>query len=948
MYSVKFIFFSFLFFCFQISKSQDKWNHYIDNTSFIKSESRIAAGYYLLRSDIPLKNEVLDSLGFIIVRKLDAWNIIITVREPFGPIARAILGLQLFRTNNLWKLNSIKEKAEKYHNSEKLLLLKVNNSEIFKDIINGSYPEIRILKEFKPSNTFLIKIFGNMDSLLSIPCVTYAEIFDSYAFEEADVIDYNPLVNQVNRVHKLYPEINGQNINVSIKENRYDTADIDFKGRHIATIESSIMNSNHTTYMASIIAGGGNQSFKSKGIAWGANIASSDFNNLLPNSNEYFNRYDISVQNHSYGTQLENFYGALANAYDVCSNNNPSLLHVFSAGNIGQQTDILGSYKGVTQFANLTGNYKQAKNVITVGVCDLYNLFDTLVSRGPAYDGRIKPELVAFSSAGSSNAAAIVSGVIALMQQTYKLEKNDSLPASALIKAILINSAEDIGTKGVDFYTGYGNVNAYRAIQAIKLHNFISGKIGKGGVNIHDITLPPNARNLKVTLAWNDPAAQPGTYKALVNDLDLLLVNKNSGFITMPWTLNTYPHTDSLNLPAVQLPDHLNNLEQITLPVPEDGTYEIRVSAYDLPVGSQDYYIAYQWDENLHFDWLYPGKGDFMVDYLTPYSIFRWKYEGSETIGILEVKFSSNSEWNLISNNVELSKGYYLWDLPPEMTIANVCMRIGNDTFISDTFTISNPLPINIGFNCGDSVMLVWSKIPQAKEYSIYNLGEKYMEPIASLSDTLVIIKKKDYPTIYFAAVPVFENKIYGCRSYAYNYDRFGPNCYFWGFVAENLGNKSIRLSLELGTTYKLRKVNFEHWEAGFKTILADSIVNAKYITAIHNNPTHGLNIYRAGIELDSGIKLYAAPDTIYYIFQNSSLIFPNPARSGSILNVYMPYEKGESAVITLYDLNGKAILSDKFTSDFGELRLTEIKKGIYIYQLVFSNFIETGKLLVL
>jgi len=41
-------------------------------------------------------------------------------------------------------------------------------------------------------------------------------------------------------------------------------------------------------------------------------------------------------------------------------------------------------------------------------------------SRGPAYDGRVKPELVAFAEDGSSGAAAIVSGISLVAQQTYK------------------------------------------------------------------------------------------------------------------------------------------------------------------------------------------------------------------------------------------------------------------------------------------------------------------------------------------------------------------------------------------------------------------------------------------------------------------------------------------------------------------------------------------------
>src|SRR5206468_12866006 len=104
-----------------------------------------------------------------------------------------------------------------------------------------------------------------------------------------------------------------------------------------------------------------------------------------------------------------------------------------------------------------------AKNMITVGHMDSLGVVLSLSSRGPAYDGRIKPELVAFAEDGSSGAAAIVSGIALTLQQAYKA-LHGADPSSALIKAILLNSADDVGSKGIDFISGYGAANAYKAI----------------------------------------------------------------------------------------------------------------------------------------------------------------------------------------------------------------------------------------------------------------------------------------------------------------------------------------------------------------------------------------------------------------------------------------------------------------------------------------------------
>jgi hypothetical protein len=74
---------------------------------------------------------------------------------------------------------------------------------------------------------------------------------------------------------------------------------------------------------------------------------------------------------------------------------------------------------------------------------------------------------VAFGIDGSSGAAALVSGVAILLQQQYK-QMNGSIPANALIKAILLNSADDRGNAEVDYSNGFGSLNALNAIRSIR------------------------------------------------------------------------------------------------------------------------------------------------------------------------------------------------------------------------------------------------------------------------------------------------------------------------------------------------------------------------------------------------------------------------------------------------------------------------------------------------
>jgi hypothetical protein len=173
-------------------------------------------------------------------------------------------------------------------------------------------------------------------------------------------------------------------------------------------------------------------------------------------------------------------------AYDASMIINPTLLHVFSAGNSGTSADTTAGspYENITGFANITGSFKMAKNILTVGSVDSFFAVPPLSSKGPAYDGRIKPEVVAYGNDGSSGAAAITSGTVLAVQSAYAQTHASALPKNALTKAIIINSADDINKPGPDYYSGYGNVNTYQAVKDILSGNFFSGSISDAETKI--------------------------------------------------------------------------------------------------------------------------------------------------------------------------------------------------------------------------------------------------------------------------------------------------------------------------------------------------------------------------------------------------------------------------------------------------------------------------------
>jgi hypothetical protein len=138
----------------------------------------------------------------------------------------------------------------------------------------------------------------------------------------------------------------------------------------------------------------------------------------------------------------------LAQLADFQIKNNTSLMHVFSAGNTGNEDCGYGAGQG---WGNITGGVKMGKNVLTVANVNNQDKLSSTSSRGPANDGRIKPDISANGDAqfstqpnntyaaanGSSAAAPGVAGVLAQLYDAFEDGHPNTFPNSALIKSIV-------------------------------------------------------------------------------------------------------------------------------------------------------------------------------------------------------------------------------------------------------------------------------------------------------------------------------------------------------------------------------------------------------------------------------------------------------------------------------------------------------------------------------
>lgn len=747
---------------------------------------------------------------------------------------------------------------------------------------------------------------------------------------ERELTGFDLSANKGNLAHRTWPLINGGGRIISIKENKLDTADIDFKGRYIFSSTASPRMETHATTMATIAAGGGNSFYTGKGFAYGASISSSDFANLLPDYFFPFANPPITVQNHSYGTGIEYYYGADAAAYDQQMTQPSSPIHIFSAGNQGTQSSTSGNYAGINGFANLTGSFKMSKNSIAVGATDSFGVVPLLSSRGPAYDGRLKPELVALGEDGSSGAAAIVSGIIALMQQAYQKKNNRNIE-SATTRAILFNCADDVGASGPDFISGYGMANAYRAIQTIQENRFLYDLVNDQEQRLYSITIPNGAVHLKVTLSWTDQQGQANSYKALVNDLDLVLEHPSSSQTWQPWVLNSFPHVDSLRKPAVRKRDTLNNHEQITIATPPPGVYNIKIIGASIPLSKQEFAIAWQFDTSSHFIFSYPVKGDLLEP--ARKNTLRWESTITDT-ATLEYRLN-DGHWQTIANGVNLAQPYFQWQ-PPDTTAAiQLRMKTAQRFWLSDTVGISKNLQINTGFNCSDSFLIYWQKA-KVDSYRVYRLGEKYLEPFITLSDTALIQLKQNNPYSFFSVAPILPLQIEGRRAYTFDYTQQQVACYISGFIADPFGTNAARLNLQLGTTYQVVKVVFEKLTvSGFSAFreIAPVTTNQLIITTPANN---GLNVFRAKIELQNGATYYTQPEQVLLFGTAAYYVFPNPIQPGAALNI-MDADP-DNREFRLYDVFGRLVMKESLTGFRNQLRMPLLQRGVYFYVIIQAN----------
>lgn len=547
---------------------------------------------------------------------------------------------------------------------------------------------------------------------------------------------------------------------------------IDFQGR--VTVDSPPSLGDHGDHVAGTIFGAGNKDPDGRGMAPGAEIYYQDYPDNLNSADYNYDERNVRITSSSYSNGCNAGYTNFTRQMDQDAIDNPSMVHVFSAGNNGTSDCNYGAGNG---WGNITGGHKIAKNVITTANLTATDATANSSSRGPAADGRIKPDLSAVGTSvfsttdlpqpnsyalktGTSMACPGVSGTLATLYQAYN-ETYTAEPHAGLMKAILMNTCEDIGTPGPDFLNGYGRLNARRAAEVIENGNFITDSINTGSKTFQ-IPMPASGtvKEVRIMLYWPDLPASTIAARALVNDLDLT-VNLNGNSYS-PWVLDPTPSPAALSAAAVPARDSLNNMEQVTIANPSAGTISINVDAFNIPSGSQKFFITYHYvmDEIVV---THPAGGEGFDP--GSFEYIRWDAPEGNSPFTLEYSTDGGNSYSVISSNVNANLRHYLWTSIPSTNTDQAKIRITRNSVSGETpgtFTILGQAKnLAVARSCPDSLELSWDSVPGATGYIIYKLGAKYMDSI-SFSPTHSVILGTNNPSIaeWYSVAAVYNNGV--------------------------------------------------------------------------------------------------------------------------------------------------------------------------------------------
>lgn len=785
--------------------------------------------------------------------------------------------------------------------------------------------------------------FENIEKIAAFPFVQYIEPIGAPPTLDDDqgISSHRNNTTYTSDNYVNGKKLDGSGVTVVIGDDGFVGPHIDFTGRLENRANTMTAGNTHADHCSGILVGAPNFRPRVRGQAPGANLITYD---SYADYNAYPSIYTFDnarVTSHSLGQTCNSGYTSDARTSDVLLNNYPLMNHVHSAGNSG--TSSCGGISGGWQ--TITGGFKAGKNVVTVANVVKNDVLSSSSSKGPTSDGRIKPDISAVGTSinstqpnntyalntGTSMACPAIAGSLAVLTQAYKQKFNGVEPSGALIKAIALNTADDLGYEGPDFSFGWGRINMNKAVKCIDDSRFLSGSIGQAGLNTHEITIPSGVKTAKIMVYWNDVAANSGAAQALVNDIDVDVTQLSNNAITLPWLLDPTPSpsTSTIDAPAVLGNDHLNNVEQVQLNNPTAGTYNIKVRGFNIPSGTQSYFVVIEYIMQNVITVTSPFGGESFVPRET--ERIRWDAPTTDN-DFLKIEFSSDngSTWQNLHTFILGEAGslrHIDWVVPNIATAqGRVRVSANNNAFsdVSDTTFVIVGVPTGIVFTevCQGRSTISWNAVTGATGYDVFKLGATQMELVGSTNSTSFTLTNADnYIENYWAVRAKLATRgAAGRRTNAVMHmNTSGITCpplpvKLISFTA-SLTNKVPQLNWVVASEINMREYVVERSNnPSFDNLVEIGSVKPKNNFSSNTNYTlddksgvvSGVYYYRLKM-IDADKVLYSNIQVIKLNEKSfEAVIFPNPTKG----NVFVSSNtRIENASIEVFTQEGKRVL---------------------------------------
>ncbi len=626
---------------------------------------------------------------------------------------------------------------------------------------------VKVIQEKFLSDVSILRVpISKLQDLAQIPFIYFIEpIFPPAQLENREATS-NHRINFVNSEYVGGRKYDGTGIVVSMGDDGTADTHIDKKGRITNNVTSN--SGSHGDHVSGIIMGAGNLNPLMKGQAPGAHLEVYSWHDDIDQMPTPYNTKNVRITSHSLGEGLNAGYNTGARQVDQQIRQLPELMHVFSAGNSG------------SSFFTITGGRKAGKNVIAVANLSKTDVIANSSSRGPAADGRLKPEVAAVgtnvnstlenntygSNSGTSMACPAVSGTLAALYHAYRALNSNAMPTSDIIKAIVMNTADDLGNPGPDFTFGYGRINARRAVLTLEQNRYYVNSISQGQTQTQTISVPAGTKQLKVMLYWNDYEGAASASIPLVNNLNLTVTPPSSPPVN-PWILDFNNPANN----AVRGVDNINNSEQVTIDNPVSGSYTISVNGFAVPQGPQQYVVCYEFIQD-DVVLTFPIGGESF----TPGTVekIRWDAWGSSGTFNLEYSTDGGTTWTNITTGISGSSRSFDWNVP-NVQSGQVRVRVSKGSLQSQSIANFSIMPFPSGLTASagcTGVNLSWTAVAGATSYEVFRLGTKYMESVGTTTATTFTDNVATGETYWYAIRALGSNGAVSrrCNAISFNY----------------------------------------------------------------------------------------------------------------------------------------------------------------------------------